>query len=82
MKMAAAGLLLMLTACASPINVIAIHRLQIELKCETLVEGCSPQAMADKAQEHCRHYGQNAAQGGLATSPSGNGWIRFSEYVS
>ena len=77
MKMAAAGLLLMLTACASPINVIAQTPASIELKCETLVEGCSPQAMADKAQEHCRHYGQNAAQGGLATSPSGSRWVTY-----
>jgi hypothetical protein len=73
----AAGLSLVLTSCASPIEVVSQTPASIELKCTTLVEGCSAQAIADQAQAHCRRIGQNAVQGSIAASPSGSRWVTY-----
>lgn len=62
----------LLAGCASPINVVSQTGASIEIECTTLVQGCSPQAIADKAEAHCKQRGMSAAVTKMLTAPSGS----------
>lgn len=70
---------LALASCASdPIKVVSQTPASIEFSCEAVIGGCpSPQAVADRAQAHCRAYGRNAAQDQLTTNRAGDRWVTY-----
>jgi hypothetical protein len=66
-----------LAGCTTGVEVISQTPVSIELRCRTLTGGCSPQELADKAQEHCRQRGQNAAEGAVSQTDSGSRWVTY-----
>lgn len=68
-----------LVGCASsPITVVSQTPASIEIVCTSMWYGCpSPQAVADAAQQHCKQFGQNAAEQQLMTSQSGDRRVTY-----